>query len=429
MPKRVLFCLFQAPYDPASGAALATMSVMHILAARPDLFEVRCLSTTSTEAARPDPPLVNLARRGLKASIDTRGAVGRGRAVIRWKDRGVEFVALDTLPAAPLKWDQDPSLSAQFNRLLTKEVTEFKPDIYAAYGGRPNDQLRRQAVWSAGVTVVQMIHNMGYLNTEAFQYTDAVWVPSSFCAAEYRRVAKVDPVHIPPPADRSDVLCANRVAERFLMVNPNSQKGAFVMMRLIDVLRERRPDIPLQVIEGRAIAKDLFAEAKKHGIDLAAHPNLLVTPTVPLSSMVFERAKAIIMPSVWVEPFGKLGAEAMVNGVPALVSGRGGLAESVGLRHDEPAITDIASAAPAGGLVLPVPERLGPRVYTPITVEEAEPWVRAVIRLQDDAAFYRACCEATKAAAALVREDAIHPRYVEFFDGVKRRWKPGGMIP
>lgn len=419
-PRRVLFSLFQTPYDPASGAALATLSIMRILAAQPARFTVRCLCTTASEAVRPAPPLVLLAQRDVRAEVDRKGAVGKGRPLLRWSDHGIPFTALDASPCHALKWNADAPLAAQFNRLLLNELRDFRPDIVAMYGGSANDQLRRQACWESGAAVVQLIHNLEYLHKDAFQHTDAVWVPSAFSAQRYRQVAGISAVAIPPPCDRADVFCASRVPERFVFVNPNSHKGAFLIIRLIDELRQRRPEIPLQIIEGRASAKDLFAEARTHGLDLSLHPNLLLTPTVPRSSMVFARAKALIMPSVWFEPFGKLAAEAMVNGVPALVSSRGGLSEAIGLDPSAPPVRDVSIAPPAAGFVLPIPASLTSHTYVPVTPDDAAPWLRAIERLHDDAAFYAACCACTPAAAALVREDVLHPRYGEFFAQVQR---------
>lgn len=422
-PRRVLFSLFQTPYDPASGAALATLSIMRILAAQPARFTVRCLCTTSSEAVNPALPLVLLAQHAIRAEIDRKGAVGKGKPVLKWAEQGVTFSALDTSPHHALRWGRDAHLSAQFNRLLLNELQLFKPDVVAMYGGSGHDQLRRQACWESGAAVVQLVHNMEYLHKDAFQHTDAVWVPSAFSARRYREVAGVNAVAIAPPCDRADVLCESRVPERFLFVNPNSHKGAFLIIRLIDELRRRRPDIPLQIIEGRASAKDLFAEARTHGLDLSLHPSLLITPTVPRSSMVFARAKCLIMPSVWYEPFGKLTAEAMVNGVPALVSSRGGLSEAAGLDPNAPPMQSLDGVPPAAAFVLPIPESLTDKTYVPVSPEAALPWLRAMERLHDDAAFYAACCACTPAAAAQVREETLHPRYVELFAGVRRAWR------
>lgn len=456
-PRRVLFVMPQSPYDPGSGAALATMDIACLLAAHADRFSVRVLCTTSTEAAKPPAPLVLIAARAgdAQARVDRKGAVGKARALIRWSHRArplrgdaqhspaaVGLVALDTAPLHPLKWD---ALHApQFNRLLMSELTAWTPDVVVTYGGSRADQLRRQAIWQfvppgtaggaggAGGTspspaVVQMVHNLEFLHPDAFEHSDAVWVPSVYSAQRYEREAGVRATAIYPPLDPAQVVHDARDPRRVLFVSPTPAKGGYVVMRLLHELRAGRPDIPVEVIEGRATFADLCAEAARHGLAIADHPHLLITPSVPRPRDVFARARVLVMPSVWSESFGKLAAEAVMNGVPALVPSRGGLPEAIGRAIGQPAMPDgkpVSSVQPAPGFVLPLPAGLTPQATTPISSVDAAPWLDHIVRLMDDQAFYDACAASCRGVADRFTPGVLAEKYVAFFEGVRRCWTP-----
>ena len=96
---------------------------------------------------------------------------------------------------------------------------------------------------------------------------------------------------------------------------------------------------------------------------------------------------------------GRVGPESLINGIPAIVSHRGGLSEML---H-------------GGGFVLPIPADVTPMSKLPPGPAAVEPWLELVFRLADDEAFYQ------DASARAV----LAPRYVDFFEAVLR----GGSEP
>ncbi len=68
------------------------------------------------------------------------------------------------------------------------------------------------------------------------------------------------------------------------------------------------------------------------------------------------------MPSVWEEPAGRVAAEALANGLPPIVSDRGGLPEICG----------------AGGFVQPLPADLTVETRTPVAIAAVEPWLAVI---------------------------------------------------
>jgi glycosyltransferase involved in cell wall biosynthesis len=121
----------------------------------------------------------------------------------------------------------------------------------------------------------------------------------------------------------------------------------------------------------------------------------------------FRGTRVLLVPSVWEEASGRVVADALVNGVPPLVSDRGGLAES----------------ANGGGFVLPLPKTLTLETNTPVAASDVQPWLDCMERLVDDACYAQASARARAAGEAYLPA-VLAPRYVEFFNRVLTAAKP-----
>ena len=91
----------------------------------------------------------------------------------------------------------------------------------------------------------------------------------------------------------------------------------------------------------------------------------------------------LLVPSVWDEPFGRVAAEAMINGIPPLVSDRGSLPQVVGGDY----------AAGGSGFVRPIPDWLQPTTQKLPSAAEVTPWFDAVCDLWDDPELYASAAE------------------------------------
>ena len=114
-----------------------------------------------------------------------------------------------------------------------------------------------------------------------------------------------------------------------------------VFARIADMLGSHRPDIPIMVVQSAHSAGQLNAIP---GIDFTRYPQILAAPATPRPSDFFALTRLLLVPSVFAEPFGRVAAESLINGIPALVSDRGALPQTV----DD------------GGMVLPLPEWMTP---------------------------------------------------------------------
>jgi glycosyltransferase involved in cell wall biosynthesis len=111
------------------------------------------------------------------------------------------------------------------------------------------------------------------------------------------------------------------------------------------------------------------------------------------------------MPSVGRESFGRVAAEAMLNGIPVVASDRGALPEVVG----------------RGGVCLPLPGHITPETRLAPTATEVAPWVDAVLRLWDDPLAYTAAATAARTAAAAWHPDVVVPRWEAFLTALAER--------
>ena len=160
-------------------------------------------------------------------------------------------------------------------------------------------------------------------------------------------------------------------------VNPEPRKGIHVFARIAELLSQRRPDIPLLLVEGAGKAGFL----PKLGIDLSGVKNLRIMPNSPDAWGFLGVTKMLLMPSL-MENAGLVAMEAMLNGIPVLASNRGGLPETIG----------------DAGFLLDIPAKYTPETRAMPGAEEVEPWAETIIRLWDDPTEYERCSRAARAA-------------------------------
>ncbi|MGL4943516.1 MAG: glycosyltransferase [Thermoguttaceae bacterium] len=92
----------------------------------------------------------------------------------------------------------------------------------------------------------------------------------------------------------------------------------------------------------------------------------------------------------------------MLNGIPVLASNRGSLPETCG----------------DSGFLFNVPEKYTPKSRTPITEEEAAPWVETIVRLWDDEDFYMKVSEQCRCHARRWEPDTLIVEYEKYFNSL-----------
>ncbi len=231
---------------------------------------------------------------------------------------------------------------------------------------------------------------------------DAVIVPSLFAASYYRQTLGLECTTLPYLMDFDRARALSPEPRYVTFVNPSYEKGVFVFARIADELGRKRPDIPLLVVESRGTERTPV----DCGIDLRAYGNVSMMAHTPDPRQFWGVTKIALMPSLWWENQPLVAIEAMINGIPVIGSDRGGISEALG----------------DGGIVLGIPPRLTPSTRELPTAEEIRHWVKAIISLWDDAAWYdEMSCRALAESSEMSRRKCRRPQYVEFFENLRPR--------
>jgi glycosyltransferase involved in cell wall biosynthesis len=131
---------------------------------------------------------------------------------------------------------------------------------------------------------------------------------------------------------------------------------------------------------------------------------------VPTPADYFALTRVLLVPSVWEEPFGRVAAEAMINGIPPLVSHRGSLPHVVG--------GDVSEGG--GGRVLPIPDWMTFNTTTLPSEQEVESWYEAVCAVWDNPALYRAMAtRARQIANERYSENISRKKHVDYFTSLQ----------
>ena len=235
-----------------------------------------------------------------------------------------------------------------------------RADVVVTYGGDPVSVAVQRLAKRHGAKVVFLLHNFAYHDRAAFALVDYIIVPSDFSRRYYRDEIGLEcnvlsnVVHWEEAEQRSEVggrgsVAASQTdlllapgrplpAKHVTFINPHESKGVYVFARIVHELAARRPDIPILVTQGRSRGDALrnpelgFAPRLLGEFPIAPTSdgrNITTMPFTPdpreFYAAVFSRTKLLLMPSLWLESFGLVAAEAMLNGIPVLASNRGAL--------------------------------------------------------------------------------------------------------
>jgi glycosyltransferase involved in cell wall biosynthesis len=387
---RVLLAAHNVYTEFTSGAARSVRTIMEWLAG--DGHACRVLSAAWFEATPGAELGPHLAQLGI---APRRRTVTGGCGLLDYTLAGVEVTAVETRDHTPDAPNREEA--QQYFILYQQILRQFRPDLVLTYGAHPVLIGALHAARLHGAATIRTVRAYGYENRAWFDHTDRVLTNSEHVARHYRERIGLDSTALPSPILWSEVL-GDEHSRRFLtFVNPSVHKGAALFARLAEMLGQARPDIPILIVQSGVVAARLGAVA---GLDLARYPQIVVSPPIPDARELYRLTRLLLVPSLFHEPFGRVAAEAMINGIPTLVSNRGALPETVG----------------DGGIVLPVPEWMEPASRRLPDAGELTPWFEAVTRLWDNAAEYQRVSAAARTAAhRLYGETSLRRRYATFF--------------
>ena len=297
----------------------------------------------------------------------------------------------------------DPEETRRFLELFEERLRTFAPDQVIASNGHPMIQAAMARAHDLGITTAFAVRGFGYYHRDYFAHVDHAFTCSDYLTEAYRRKVGLVSTPLEPPIEWSSVVAPDESRRFVTFVHPALHKGLLVFARLATMLGSRRPDIPLLVVQSGRSAGQLNALP---GVDFSLYPHILASPPVACPADFLALTRILLVPSVGDEAFGRVAAEAMINGIPPLVSSRGALPHVVG--------GDVSRGG--GGYVLPLPEWLTAEELRLPDEGDIEPWFDAVCALWDDPALYdRVSARARAIASERYSEDVSRQRHVEYF--------------
>jgi glycosyltransferase involved in cell wall biosynthesis len=169
---------------------------------------------------------------------------------------------------------------------------------------------------------------------------------STTSAAGWRRLTRVDVV-LPNGVPVGQIPWSETGGDHLLFAGRFSpEKGAAHAIAIA-----RRADVPIDLYGEPYDAEYARDEVDRH----SGEPNITIHGGVPRTEIwkLMARARAVLCPARWEEPFGMVAAESQAAGTPVIAYDRGGLAEVV--RHGETGFLvppdDVVSAAQRVGQV------------------------------------------------------------------------------
>lgn len=357
---RLLIAQPQSLFDRSSGAAVSMRHLGCLLASQGWAVQAVCTSASEDgrrAVPRPDEDLAGM----------------RVQQILLPEGTGRDWARHD---------------GGRFEAAVMLALATSQPDLLLTFGADALEHRLCTAARAQGTRVLLALHNLAYRDLGLdLPPADGLLLPSQFMARAYAGVP-LPVVVLPPPLWPADVQVTAHDPVFATFVNPEPEKGA----RLVARLTAMRPDWPLLVVQGRAGAGRFAAAVRAVGGEPAALPQVHEVPGgVPVRELLAV-TRVLLMPSCVAEAAGRLAAEAVANGIPALVSARGGLPEMV---------------EGCGTVIEGDPD-------DPATVAR---WAHALDRLQDDAGWAAAAARTRQASA---RWQA--PVQAQAADAALRRW-------
>ncbi|MGQ7261830.1 glycosyltransferase [Vreelandella sp. V005] len=311
---------------------------------------------------------------------------GMGRLKEQFLDLSAHLHQLIEADDGPLTHQLVVSYSHNRNHFTTHEeglwysqylymLDSFKPDVVWFYGGQTLDILIADEARDRGIPVAFYLANGNYKASRWCRDVDLILTDSQATADMYRKevgyIAKPVGKFIAP----RNFIAEHHERQRLLFVNPSWQKGASIFVQLAEKLERERPDIELEVVEARADWPAVLRETtRRMGEQRSTLNNVVVTPNTSDMRGPYSRARVLLAPSLWWESSGRMLAEAMLNGIPALITNRGGMPEMIG----------------NAGIAFDFPDECYKEPYQHLLSEdELQPLVEAVTRFFDGEDIYQ----------------------------------------
>lgn len=216
----------------------------------------------------------------------------------------------------------------------------FKPDLVWFYGGYAMEMQIPYEARLRGIPSAFYLVNGNYKAWRWCQDVDVIITDTMETAAYYQEHVSFKPVPVGKFIETEHFVAPTHTRERLLFINPSMVKGGTVVVQLALALEQQRPGTVIEVVESRGnweqLVRKVTSELKQPRSTLS---NVVITANTDDMRPIYGRARVLLAPSLWWESGARVLAEAMLNGIPALVSNHGGnpgMVEEGGILIDFP---------------------------------------------------------------------------------------------
>lgn len=353
------YCLL----DKSSGASISVNQILRQFANNG--YQVKIVGATIFDDAA--------GARHLQKEISK--AKDRGAKKLVIKHGGLDHVLLVT--EALSRHEMKLKEANDLYQLYINALDTFVPDCVFFYGGNPFDFFISQEARVRGIPSAAYLVNSNYKSARWCRDVDLIVTDTKATANMYEEKVGFVPKPIGKFIDPADVIAKHHDRKHVTLVNPSWEKGAGIVAILAIMLEQKRPDITFEVVESRgnweqvlrAVSKKVFKK------EISKLNNVILQPSTDKMSDVYSRSRVVLGLSQWWESGSRVLAEAMLNGIPAIVSSYGGGPEMVG----------------SGGIVVDLPKECHEHPFLTFpTTKKLKSIADFIEKLWDDESFYLA---------------------------------------
>lgn len=235
---------------------------------------------------------------------------------------------------------------------INEVVNHFKPSIAVVQAGKPIKLV--QTFLKLEIPTVFYLRDVEFdeMGGELFEHKCLLYVANSKFTAQKVFEKFGIKAFVARPLVYPNRYKTAIERKKVIFVCPYPEKGVEIAFKLA----ESRPDIPFEFVESWQLSSEMWDSYKNRANSLG---NVTLKRRVNDMKDVYNKAKLVIVPSIWDEAWCRVVTEAHINGIPVIASDRGGLPESVG----------------DGGIL--------------ISGESPDKWVSALTELWDDEIVYQ----------------------------------------
>lgn len=360
--KKILWVSPYSLHDTSSGAAVQCRLMLQKLAeyAKGEL-EIMALGSFIFDNPR-----------GASMFVDLKEKLAGKEIFFNLKDGLVSYVYVKN--HSTFIDDHTGGEQRQFFSKFLELLKTFKPDLVIGYGGDMLSMTMRAEAKRRGIPCVYTLWNG---NHKGFTFPDCDLVMTdshgnaNFYANNFGMNVQAGGIFIDP----KHVVAEKREPKYITMINPVAEKGIGIFARMALMAQKELPNEKFLVVESRGsfaeglaklhtITVDKKTKTKKetHPFEAKMFPNVDVAQHTNEIKQVYALTKALIVPSLWFEGWGRVSTEAVMNGIPVLASKSGGLQEAVS----------------EGGICLDAPKPCQADYNYIPTEEEVRPWMDAL---------------------------------------------------